>query len=316
MNISKFLSMDRFSRLPNMSSSMSFFYKLGFVRISWSLRRLYCPVDKNMKVLEIGSGGNPYYRANVLLDSFIHSQERHWEPLVIDRPTVLGYGENLPFKDNSFDFIIASHVLEHSAYPEKFINELQRVGKAGYIETPDAFMERINPYHDHRAEVYIDNKSLVINKKNRWCVDDNLLKLYNNKARNIIANDVIPSNPFIFHARLYWKNKIKFKILNPTINSDWPSIDLHEISISNQTDFIKKAKKFILLITRVLFTQKKINSKIEIEKLLICTSCKSDKLLFAYRKIKCSACNSFYSYEQGLPNMTKPKHKIFKMDAE
>jgi len=76
-------------------------------------------------------------------------------------------------------------------------------------------------------------------------------------ARNFIAKHVIPSNPFIFHARLYWKNKIKFKILNPSINSDQPSIDLDNFSILEQTGFIKKSKKYSLSIIRVIFTQKK-----------------------------------------------------------
>ena len=90
-------------------------------------------------MLEIGAGGNPYPRANVLLDAYEDTVERREKLLVNDRPLVLGFAENLPFRDKSFDFIIASHVLEHSKDPEAFIKELMRVGKAGYIETPDAF---------------------------------------------------------------------------------------------------------------------------------------------------------------------------------
>jgi hypothetical protein len=45
--------------------------------------------------------------------------------------------------------------LEHTPHPEKFLAELQRVARAGYIETPNAFMERINPYKDHRLEVTV-----------------------------------------------------------------------------------------------------------------------------------------------------------------
>jgi len=102
-------------------------------------------------VLEVGSGGNPYARANVLLDAYEVTRQRHWVPLKTDRPTVLGFVEHLPFKDKAFDFVIASHVLEHSADPDRFLSELQRVGRGGYIEVPDAFMERIIPYRDHIA---------------------------------------------------------------------------------------------------------------------------------------------------------------------
>lgn len=36
-------------------------------------------------------------------------------------------GENLPFSDNSFDFVYSAFVLEHTTDPEKFINEAVRV---------------------------------------------------------------------------------------------------------------------------------------------------------------------------------------------
>ena len=60
-------------------------------------------------------------------------------------PPFLSFGENLLFKDKFFDYVIAAHVLEHTPYLEKFLAELQRVVRGGYIEIPDAFMERINP---------------------------------------------------------------------------------------------------------------------------------------------------------------------------
>ena len=145
--------------------------ELGLESIAWSLRRLYCPVDRKALVLEVGSGGRPYFRSNVLLDAYENTRQRHWDTLVSDRPTVLGFVENLPFKDKTFDFVIASHVLEHSSDPERFLLELQRVAKAGYIESPDAFMERINPYHDHRLEITTREGRLVIRKKSGWRSD-------------------------------------------------------------------------------------------------------------------------------------------------
>ena len=100
------------------SPLMRFFKSIGLTKMEWSVRRLYCPVDKEALVLEVGSGGNPYFRSNVLIDAYADTRERHWAPLISDRPTVLGFVENLPFKDKSFDFVIASHVFEHTPYPE------------------------------------------------------------------------------------------------------------------------------------------------------------------------------------------------------
>lgn len=54
-------------RMNTESSAMKVLKKIGFEGAAWSLRRIHCPVDKTALVLEVGAGGNPYPRANVLL---------------------------------------------------------------------------------------------------------------------------------------------------------------------------------------------------------------------------------------------------------
>src|SRR5689334_3586449 len=99
------------NRYPAESMLMRIARSLGMEKDAWSLRRIHTPVDAGALVLEVGSGGNPYPRANVLLDAYEVTRERHWVPLKVDRPLVLGFVENLPFRDKVFDFVIASHVL-------------------------------------------------------------------------------------------------------------------------------------------------------------------------------------------------------------
>lgn len=273
---------------------------VGLVRLAWSFRRLYCPVPKSALVLEVGSGGSPYFRANVLVDAYAQTRERHWAPFVTDRPSVLGFGENLPFKDKSFDFVIASHVLEHSANPKKFLEELQRVAKAGYIETPDAFMERINPYWDHRSEVTVRDGTLIIKKKLHWKIDDELVDLYEERAKNIIAVKTIPQNPFEFHTRFYWENSISYLIVNDEVDSSWgPPSFSHTTSVS--TSLRSKLGRIVLVITRRLFSQNNRNAKLNIESLLICPSCKSCKLSFNNEEIACHGCDVHYEIINGIP---------------
>jgi hypothetical protein len=121
-------------------------------------------ISSDALVLEVGCGGNPYPRSNVLINAYEETRERHWNELIHDRPTVSSFDENLPCKDKAFDYVGAAHVLEHTPHPEKFLAELQRVARAGFIKTPDAFMERINPYKDHRQEVTVRDEGLVIKK--------------------------------------------------------------------------------------------------------------------------------------------------------
>ena len=94
--------------MKTQSTLMNFFSSIGLKKISWSLRRLHCPVHKNDLVLEVGSGGSPYLRSNVLCDPFFESHDRFYEKLITDRITVNAFAESLPFKDNSFDFVIAT----------------------------------------------------------------------------------------------------------------------------------------------------------------------------------------------------------------
>ncbi|SRR6266487_1849512 len=44
---------------------------------------------------------------------------------------VLGTAEKLPFKDNSFDMVIASEIMEHLIHPDKLLTEIDRVLKKG-----------------------------------------------------------------------------------------------------------------------------------------------------------------------------------------
>ena len=149
------------------------------------MRRIYCPVNKNDLVLEVGSGGSPYFRANILTDPYDDTVERFNVPLVQDRPLIYAYAEDLPFKNNAFDFVIASHVLEHSSDPEKFLNEIQRVGKAGYIEVPDAFMERLTAYPFHKLEIYEKNNTLFIKNKIDQIHDKEVVRLFRNNCQKI-----------------------------------------------------------------------------------------------------------------------------------
>ncbi len=281
------------------SSLMRIARFLGLERIAWALRRLYCPVPKDALVLEVGSGGNPYARSNVLIDAYNETRERHWVPLVADRPTVLGFVENLPFRDGAFDFVIASHVLEHSPNPERFISELQRVARAGYIETPDAFMERVNPYHDHRLEVTVRKNQLLIRKKSHWCMDNELVELYEQRAKPWIACDTIPKHPFDFHVRFYWFKKIDHEILNSEVNADWQPPEIPVIPFPSNN----RVRKVLVDILRYLFSQSKRNKGLDLISLMQCTSCKNEVLNHEPGRLICSGCGSVYPVQDGIPVM-------------
>lgn len=281
--------------IKNESSIMLLFKKLGLDSIAWSLRRIYCPVSKTDLVLEVGSGGNPYFRANVLCDAYFESSERFFAPLIYDRPTIIAPAENLPFKDGSFDFVIASHVLEHSADPEKFLSELQRVAKAGYIEVPDAFMERLTHYGFHRLEITDVDDTLVIQKKKNHIHDQEIVNLFS-KTKSIFP-EWVQKHPFQFHVRYYWSKDtggIKYKIINPEYKFDWDIlVGKNDLKDKFRLGTFLKTKTLSLI--RRFFSQNKINRKINVLNLMICNKCKKSDLELKEFHAVCKNCFEKYS---------------------
>jgi len=193
--------------------------KYSYNLIKWSLRKVNLPIKSDALVLDVGSGSNPHPAADVLLEKYVDITHRY-APLVADRPTVLADACKMPFKDKAFDYVIAFHVLEHINKPELFLNELQRVGKAGYIETPNAVFERLIPYDVHVLEIMNPKNELVIHKKTSAKPDEyiNNLKVVENFPK---WNKFFYNNPELFHVRYFWQNEIKYRIVNPELEADW-----------------------------------------------------------------------------------------------
>lgn len=98
-------------------------------------------IDFNIKpadrVLDIGSGGNPFPYATVLVDRFLEASRHRYEPFVTaGKPLLIADIQHLPFRDKCFDFVYCSHLLEHVDSPVQACKEIMRVGKRGYVETP------------------------------------------------------------------------------------------------------------------------------------------------------------------------------------
>jgi SAM-dependent methyltransferase len=284
--------------LSSESSLMRLASGAGMERLAWSLRRLHCPVDKQALVLEVGSGGNPYARANVLLDAYPETRERHWVPLTLDRPFVFGFLESLPFRDKAFDFVIASHVLEHSPAPERALREMQRVGKAGYIEVPDAFMERVNPYKDHRSEITTRGGRLLVRKKPAWMVDPELVELYEARTKPLFTGDVIPSHPFAFHVRHFWSGEIDFLVINPDANAEWAApADDRKAPPSSRPG----AREGVRWLLRRVMSQSARNRRIDLSAVLACPTCRHAPLVRHEQEFACKACGTAYGDRHGFP---------------
>ncbi len=115
------------------------------------------------------------------------------------------------FKDKEFDFVIAKHVLEHAVNIEKAISELQRVGKAGYIETPSEIKELLcNPRNYHNwivmnkdNKLYIKRYENTLHKPFEWIYENNaLFNRFLRRYRNL------------FYSRYWWEEKIDYELIS------------------------------------------------------------------------------------------------------
>lgn len=284
---------------PRESIAMRLCEAIGLHSVAWSLRRLHCPVARDALVLDVGSGGNPYPRANVLLDAFEDTVERYHTPLIKDRPIVFGLAERMPFKSKAFDFVIASHVLEHTSDPTAFIGELMRVGKAGYVETPDALIERLNPFRFHRLEVTDYQDRLIIYKKPSWRPHPDWVDLYERKLKDRQFIGFMQSRAAPFYTRFYWQDKIAYEVVNPEVDAGWP-LPATTSTPGPGTGGLSLRKKLVAAM-RAIFSQNARNRNLDLLQLLRCPSCGNEHLNRVGPALVCPHCGAEYPSIAGIP---------------
>ncbi len=125
--------------------------------------RLKLNIKPNDRVLDIGSGDFPHPRANVCVDKYVNDNTHRSSDLKVlqNQEFIQADGENLPFEDNAFDYVICEQVLEHVEHPELFIKEMNRVAKRGYLETPSLIGEYLIPKKSHKW-VLLDIDGIVV----------------------------------------------------------------------------------------------------------------------------------------------------------
>ena len=260
----------------------------------WALRRASLPVGSGALVLDVGSGHTPYPRADVLLDRPGGDVHRMGQILVVDRPMVFGDAMKMPFKDKAFDFVIASHILEHMKDPAHFLKELSRVAKAGYIETPNAIGEELVPLSIHCLEVMKLDDKLVIRKKSSPS-DISFLGDLKIHERNELWQKLFHQRPELFNTRYFWKDKIEFEITNPEVSCDW--IDNFHPKSGAQVAEHYAYKGWRMVGVHVLsayYRLRRRTRKINLENLLACPKCKGD-LEKNNSELKCKACGNSYA---------------------
>ena len=158
---------------------------------------------KNWKILDIGCG----YSANEFATTICDVQDL--SEFYKEKNFVKLENKSLPFKDNEFDFVIASHVLEHVEDFKFFIKELERVSNKGYIELPTKLEDNLvfENKKDHLWHMDfndVDSKLIISNKLQ--FVEPILTVSAAHKLRKNFKSSFI--------IELYWENKIDYDYKN------------------------------------------------------------------------------------------------------
>jgi SAM-dependent methyltransferase len=179
------------------------------------------------RVLDVGSGHFPFEDATHLVDCYMEGDKERGGPLNRSgKILVVADIEALPFRDKTFEFAYASHVLEHSKDPAKACEELMRVAKAGYVETPDPFFEQGYGYPQqergwpfHRWYVWInEGEELNFEAKSPESVDRYCDCRYASFVKKIYTS-VKDLNHFhalmgpdYANTKLHWKDKFRYRV--------------------------------------------------------------------------------------------------------
>ncbi|NLR94586.1 class I SAM-dependent methyltransferase [Flammeovirga agarivorans] len=185
--------------------------------------RFSLSIDPSWRVLEIGGGHNPHPRANVVVDKYDNTNNGHRAGDIVVRKGqefILADGENLPFEDNEFDYVICCHVIEHVENPTQFVKEMTRVGKRGYLEMPSLMGEYLVPKGSHEwVFMDIDDTVVGLKKNSVGPIGEDLdfgdFFLYYLQRESIAFKLLIETYPNILTVRYEWEDSLAIE-MNPT----------------------------------------------------------------------------------------------------
>ena len=157
--------------------------------------------NPNWNILDIGCGFTAHEKASVICD--IQDLSNFYK----NKKFVKLENKTLPFKNKEFDFVIASHVIEHVQDVEYFLSELQRVSSKGYIEVPTILEDNLvfENKNDHLWHIEFDdnNNNLLISKRVQYLEPVVTVSIAKKLSKYFRQSLIL---------ELFWENSIEYKI--------------------------------------------------------------------------------------------------------
>lgn len=261
-------------------------------------------VPKSYFIIEIGSGGNPTPKSDVLVEPYLDGEHETSKAVLVDRPTFVMTAEKLPFKNKAFDYSICFHVLEHTSDPKLFIDTLSRISNAGYIETPTPLNELLFPYDFHMTAVSktSDNSLRAFGLSG---LDEDSLKFFRESITSYISHPAFlkfyRKNPELFNTVLRWRNNITIEMVG--VPKQYSSFSEYKVPDHPHHEKTKGLKQKITPIIRKIF-RTIAKKKIDILSLLECPECKKSNINQITQDAQttsfiCTDCNEAFLESRG-----------------
>lgn len=169
--------------------------------------------NPKFKILDIGCGYTAHNRATTIADV------QDFSKFYKDKNFIKINEKKLPFKDKEFDFVIASHVIEHVEDFQFFLKELERISKKGYIELPTRLGDNLvfENVKDHIWWFVFDdvNKVLIASRRNQ-SISPFLSVSTSKKFDHMFRESMV--------LELLWEDKIEFMLDNKINNHKYKKI--------------------------------------------------------------------------------------------
>jgi uncharacterized protein YbaR (Trm112 family) len=269
---------------------------------SWEIR-------ESELVLEVGCGGRPSPRSDVLCDKFFGDpRERGGQPLVVDRPFVVGDALNLPFRSKAFDFVISAHLVEHLEFPQTFFDELARVAGRGCLIGPSPLWEQIGGVPTHRWLLGVEDDYLVLRYKPRPLLNPEVSHFFHQVCDYADYHHLIDHYSDYFNITYLWESEIKYRIEGdpPTDTTGFVSseVEHQEPAKSTMREALRRTAQSWL--GRVVRARCSRGRKPPLEELLICPLCHGQVRLDDVKGlVECLASSHRFPIRRGVPFMLR-----------
>ena len=174
-------------------------------------------------VLDIGCGFRPNPYATTIADI------QDFSGFYKEKNFIKLNDKRLPFKNKEFDYVIASHVIEHVDDFEYFIKEIERISSQGYIELPTRLGDNLvfeNKYDHIWWFIYDDDNNKLIASKKNQLVEPFITVSTAKYLEEIFRESLV--------MEIEWKEKVDYIIDNNIRNENYKKMN-----------FLKIIKKYI-----------------------------------------------------------------------